>query len=225
MLWAYVLIDIVLIVWKGAQTLPKLSTGDILACIFGVAGVIMLLSIVFLLPYLYRLLIKEDWELKWYHYAYGPLLLRRGEVPPKPEGHNIIRNYYEGFEHGDDTIAAPSTNGGDDIEKGAGATEASSDASGPATPKKEAKKERAPNPDLPWYSIENLWYYLRLVVMHGVDKEVVTHQSESVLMGNLKSIHDAAPQYDNKAEHTYSFLQVLTASTASFAHGANDISK
>lgn len=33
----------------------------------------------------------------------------------------------------------------------------------------------------------------------------------------------AVTQYPNEVEHLYSFMQVLTACTASFAHGANDV--
>jgi len=46
----------------------------------------------------------------------------------------------------------------------------------------------------------------------------------SVLSGDVEEIHAHAAHYDNKAEYMYSFLQVMTAATASFTHGANDIS-
>ncbi|PTB35533.1 uncharacterized protein TrAFT101_009426 [Trichoderma asperellum] len=39
----------------------------------------------------------------------------------------------------------------------------------------------------------------------------------------MKRVYANAEKYPNEVEHTYSFIQVLTACTASFAHGANDI--
>ena len=39
----------------------------------------------------------------------------------------------------------------------------------------------------------------------------------------MQRVYDHAKKYPNEVEHTYSFVQVLTACTASFAHGANDI--
>jgi sodium-dependent phosphate transporter len=39
----------------------------------------------------------------------------------------------------------------------------------------------------------------------------------------MQRVYDAAEKYPNEVEHTYSFIQIITACTASFAHGANDI--
>ncbi|KAI0392526.1 phosphate transporter [Xylariaceae sp. FL0594] len=39
----------------------------------------------------------------------------------------------------------------------------------------------------------------------------------------MKRVYSYAEKYPNEVEHLYSFVQVLTACTASFAHGANDI--
>ena len=39
----------------------------------------------------------------------------------------------------------------------------------------------------------------------------------------MRRVCDAAEKYPDEVEHTYSFVQIITACTASFAHGANDI--
>jgi sodium-dependent phosphate transporter len=39
----------------------------------------------------------------------------------------------------------------------------------------------------------------------------------------MERVYAHAKKYPNEVEHTYSFVQILTACTASFAHGANDI--
>ncbi len=39
----------------------------------------------------------------------------------------------------------------------------------------------------------------------------------------MQRVYAHAEKYPNEVEHTYSFVQVITACTASFAHGANDI--
>ncbi|KND92828.1 Phosphate-repressible phosphate permease pho-4 [Tolypocladium ophioglossoides CBS 100239] len=39
----------------------------------------------------------------------------------------------------------------------------------------------------------------------------------------MQRVYANAEMYPNEVEHTYSFVQILTACTASFAHGANDI--
>lgn len=89
-----------LIVWKGAANLDldDWSAGQILGCIFGVAFGVAGLAAVFLLPYIYRKLELEDWSLRGWEVIYGPLLLRRGPVPPRPEGvsANVVQDYYRG---------------------------------------------------------------------------------------------------------------------------------
>ncbi|KAK0648440.1 phosphate transporter [Cercophora newfieldiana] len=54
------------------------------------------------------------------------------------------------------------------------------------------------------------------------------HAAQSGLAGTpegerMARVYAHAKKYPNEVEHTYSFVQVLTACTASFAHGANDI--
>ncbi|KAK9759454.1 hypothetical protein K7432_017567 [Basidiobolus ranarum] len=59
---------------------------------------------------------------------------------------------------------------------------------------------------------------VRNLVFSGINKDVVNCKEE-----RLQKIHDAAARYDDDTEYMYSFIQVVTASMASFAHGSNDV--
>ncbi|KAK3071111.1 hypothetical protein LTR53_009245 [Teratosphaeriaceae sp. CCFEE 6253] len=63
-------------------------------------------------------------------------------------------------------------------------------------------------------------------LLYGVHYDI--HAAQSGIAGTpegerMKRVYAQAKKYPNEVEHTYSFVQVLTACTASFAHGANDI--
>ncbi|KAI5955101.1 PHO89 [Candida jiufengensis] len=64
-----------------------------------------------------------------------------------------------------------------------------------------------------------------LIATHGVRQDIISDQANSkdMLAGDLHKMHTASKYYDNKIEFMYSLLQVITACTMSFAHGANDI--
>jgi sodium-dependent phosphate transporter len=63
-------------------------------------------------------------------------------------------------------------------------------------------------------------------LLYGVNYDI--HSAQSGVSGTpegdrMARVYSHATKYSNEVEHTYSFVQVLTACTASFAHGANDI--
>ncbi|CAI7612676.1 unnamed protein product [Penicillium palitans] len=63
-------------------------------------------------------------------------------------------------------------------------------------------------------------------LLYGFHYDIHTAQSgnEGTPEGErMKRVYANAEKYPNEVEHTYSFIQVITACTASFAHGANDI--
>ncbi|KAB2578227.1 Phosphate permease PHO89 [Lasiodiplodia theobromae] len=225
-----------LIVWKGASERINLSGGGIAGCVVGVAAGVALLVCIFFLPYLWRKVVHGDWTLKWYHIPQGPLLLRRGEIPPRPEGVQDIKDYYSGHktkEEIEQERSSGSQSTPDDIEK---VPRISSDGEtpGPSPNIKAMQKAneaeiseeiKGKRPEGPVYSPAVLFYYAKKAFFHGVEQDVVSAQKkQDFLSGNVNEREAHAAHYDNRAEYMYSFLQVMTAATASFTHGANDVS-
>ncbi|KAL8765212.1 MAG: hypothetical protein Q9209_007645 [Squamulea sp. 1 TL-2023] len=63
-------------------------------------------------------------------------------------------------------------------------------------------------------------------LLYGIHYDI--HAAQTGIAGTpegrrMERVYAHAEKYSNEVEHTYSFVQILTACTASFAHGANDI--
>lgn len=187
---------------------------------------------------MYRKIVKSDWELKWWHIPQGPLLLRRPDPAPVPEGVVVIQDYYAGHLTKEQLDAKRAAEGvTTDVEKNPAANvapkggESSSDITPVGTttehegPRATLASSKKNAPEGPWYSPVVAWYWIKFVVFHGVEQDVVDAQKKrDFLSGDVEEMHATGEHFDNNAEYAYSFLQVLTAATSSFCHGANDVS-
>lgn len=195
------------------------------------------LSAFFLVPWLYRRVIMDDWELKAWDLVKGPLLLRRGEVPPRPDGIQVVQDYYRGHKTMEELQAERAA--GNDEESDNSATKTSHEGSS-ADPKDESRVLVAtqtceqnevidisgPRPEGKWFMPSVMFWALKKALFRGIEKDVVGLQKKrNILSGDIEKTHAHASHYDNRAEYMFSFLQVLTACTASFTHGANDVAK
>lgn len=220
-----------LIVWKGSPKLKlnKLSTGTTVGAILGTGGVAFVVFMIFFYPYFRRKLIHNDWTLPWYGFIFGPIYYFKStdSIPPMPEGHELVIDYYEGRRYDNDsTHSAKSVSSEDDVEKSGDIVTTSPVAvvSAVEEPKKETTKQK-------WWRMlkegPKSWPRLVwLVLIHGFDQDIIRDQvqKKDVLSGDLKRLHGKSKYYDNKIEYLFSLLQAITACTMSFAHGANDIS-
>ena len=196
------------IVWKGAPALKldKLSVYAIVGSIFGVIGVTLILCGLFIVPYFWQRLVREDHRVKWYHVFKGPLIL---STVPELGGYSgsVVQDFYRGH-----------------VTKGNNETR-SLEMSSPVPPT-----------PAPLESVDKLrlmyrvWIFLQRTVFYGLFVDVVEEQKkvgtgvQKFMSGNKDAVHAQADRFDNKTEYLYSLLQVFTATIAAFSHGSNDVS-
>lgn len=211
-----------LIVWKGGSARIDLEDRELPGPILGVGAGVALIVTVFFIPYLYRKILKDDWQLKGWQVIQGPLLLRRPDPPARPEGvqEGGIRDYYEGHltkeeldakraaeGHSNDIERHPVGKGeqtGDAAEKGS----SSSDIITPAPRKEENNtlKDKPVDPKLaappgPWYAPAVMFFWAKYWFWHGVEQEVVSAQGKrDFLSGDIEAIHATGEHFNNEGE-------------------------
>ncbi|TKA78662.1 hypothetical protein B0A49_01159 [Cryomyces minteri] len=187
------------IVWKGAPSLKldNWGTGQILGCILGVAGGSALLCTLFFVPFLHRKLVMDDWQLKWYHIFYGPLLSRRGEVPPMPqnEQNEVVQDHYSGHKTRAQ-LEESRTIGRDIVDDIESSKEARVKTQSSASSEDKPAVEPAHLPTAgalrheakhtvqvePWYAPRSLFRKAKYYFFRGVDIDVVAEQKKKSIL-------------------------------------------
>jgi PiT family inorganic phosphate transporter len=217
-----------------APSLEKFGAGKAVGIILGVFFGCLLIGIVFFLPYFHRRLVKQDARVRFHHLPLGPWLLKDNCPLYYPgKGDQFVANYYEDaygevlagtktHTHNGEKAKAPTDSklleSTQDVERTA--------ASAQSTPELKPRKKHLgpherflhPVADLPWTHPRKWIGWTKFVLLHGVTRDVVTHDS-----AQLRDIHSRARRYDDRVEHLWTYCQVVSAMMMSIAHGSNDV--
>ncbi|KAG8412467.1 hypothetical protein J3459_015968 [Metarhizium acridum] len=209
----------------------------IAAVTMGTGGGVAILAAIFFVPFVHAKVIKKDPNIQWWHFIYGPLLFKR-PAPEDAERANVPN--YAVVQHDDDDLDesvthSPKLTAEDGPGKEHGIMSTSDATKGPE--KSLANLEATQKSYKELVAEGEARFNARLMKKRGPlgwamrtlrDNPMGAGQIYTGIEGTpdgerMKRVYAAAEKYPNEVEHTYSFVQVLTACTASFAHGANDI--
>ncbi len=240
------------IVYKGSPNLglDKRPPSFIAGVSLGVGGGLFVLSALFFVPWLHAKVIKRDQDLKAWEVIKGPLLWSRPynvseEALAKVPDYAVVQH--------DESEASSTIDGSDDEKIKVAPIEELTIRRSHKELQKEADerfhaKLRTGTGPLAWamrflhnnpmgpgmiYETHNIKMFFRripamIVVagLYGMNYDI--HAAQIGIAGTpegdrMERVYAHAKRYPNEVEHTYSFVQLITACTASFAHGANDI--
>jgi phosphate/sulfate permease len=226
-----------------APSLEEFGAGKAAGIIVGVFFGCLLVAYVFFMPYFKRRLIHKDGRIKFYHIPLGPLLLR--ENPPlyfPGKGDNVVISYYEDSygevragqkdaekqnptANADSIMPTPEITPrtkpdqiGDDEEKNMDSALFSPEIKPRKKHVEPVERFLDPVRDLSWANPQKWLGYLKWILLQGVTRDVITHDSPE-----LRAIHARAHRYDDRVEHLWTYCQVVSAMMMSIAHGSNDV--
>ncbi|KAH7135150.1 putative sodium/phosphate symporter [Dendryphion nanum] len=215
---------------------------------FGVA----ILAALFFVPFVYQRVVRKDRGVKWWMFIKGPLLFNRS-VPEGSEQAKIPNYAVVQHDEDLDSSSSSTVTGVSEIndEKNIVVTETSTKTYKELVKEGEERfhaKLRKGRGPLGWamrtlhnnpigageiYERKNMVTLCKRIpamivcgALYGLHYDI--HAAQTGIAGTpegarMERVYALAEKYPNEVEHTYSFVQVLTACTASFAHGANDI--
>jgi phosphate/sulfate permease len=229
-----------------APSLEELGVGTACAIVLGTTFGVLAISYVFFIPYCHRVIVLKDPRMRPWHIPLGPLL--RKDNPPLyfPGKETMLIDHYQNArDHATAPREKPSAhNAAGQTPPPSGTDPSVGVLQGPEGGKSSEAKDKdveeqpgeqaglrhvhrkpepeerflAPNAHLTLYHPRRIRGYVLYGLLQGVTRDCVTHQSLA-----LEKVHGRARRYDNRVEHLWTYLQVVSAVMMSISHGSNDV--
>jgi len=219
----------------------------------GTGGGVCLLSAIFFVPFLHARVIKKDYTVKWYMTIMGPMLFFRpaplNAEQAKVPNYAVVQEDQEQTSAPQFSGVEKVRENKEDIT----VTEVQPTQSTYQKLMEEGEqrlhaKLRQSRGPLGWamrvlhnnpmgageiYEFRNMAILAKRIpamivvgALYGMHYDI--HAAQTGVSGTpegtrMQRVYSAAKKYPNEVEYGYSFIQIITACTASFAHGANDV--